>query len=83
MATRKDVIRLLKAAPFQPFIIIMDSGLRVLIQHPENVAYDPVVVTRNFFAISDGTWHILPWEKMSSLILLDIGQPLPSGHEQT
>jgi hypothetical protein len=45
MAARSDVIRFLKAARFRPFLIIMDSGQRVIVRHPENVAYDPAVET--------------------------------------
>lgn len=75
---RTEVIRLLKAAQFRPFLIVMDSGQRVVIRHSENVAFDPVAETANCYALSDGVIHILPWEKMANLALLDSGQPLPS-----
>jgi hypothetical protein len=79
MAVRFDVIRLLKAQPFRPFLLIMDSGQRIGVRHPENVAYDPTVETANCYALSDGVMHILPWEKISSVALVDRGDPLPSG----
>lgn len=82
MAARSDVIRFLKTSPFRPFLIIMDSGQRVIVRHPENVAYDPVVETANCFVISDGFLHVLPWEKISSLMFMDTGQALPTGQEQ-
>ena len=74
---RAEIIRLLKAVPFRPFIIVMDSGQRVVIRHSENVALDPTVETVNCYALSEGIMYILPWEKMSSLALADSGEPLP------
>ncbi len=75
---RSEVIRMLKTAPFRPFLIIMDSGQHILIRHPENVAYDPVKETVNCYAVADGVMHILPWAKITSVAAADTGQPLPT-----
>ena len=40
-AIRSEVQRLIRAAPFRKFILILESGDRVLIEHPENIAFDP------------------------------------------
>jgi hypothetical protein len=40
-AVRKQVFDLLKKRPFNPFMLTLDSGEQVLIEHPENFAYDP------------------------------------------
>ena len=38
---RTQVQRLIHAAPFRPFALTMENGDRVLIEHPENIAFDP------------------------------------------
>lgn len=38
---RSEVHRLIRAVPFRRFILILESGDRVLIEHPENLAFDP------------------------------------------
>ena len=40
-AIRSEVHRLIRATPFRKFVLILDSGDRVLIEHPENIAFDP------------------------------------------
>lgn len=38
---RAEVQRLLRAVPFRQFALNMENGDRVLIEHPENIAFDP------------------------------------------
>jgi len=38
---RAQIHRLIRAVPFRRFILILESGDRVLIEHPENIAFDP------------------------------------------
>jgi hypothetical protein len=38
---RAEVHRLIRAVPFRRFILIMESGDPVVIEHPENIAFDP------------------------------------------
>ena len=38
---RAEIHRLIRAVPFRRFILILESGDRVLIEHPENIAFDP------------------------------------------
>lgn len=40
-AIRAKVHRLIRAVPFHKFILMLESGDRVLIEHPENIAFDP------------------------------------------
>src|SRR6266566_2501048 len=40
-AIRAEIHRLIRAVPFRRFILILESGDRVLIEHPENIAFDP------------------------------------------
>lgn len=39
--TRAQIHSLQDARPFRPFVIMLENGTRVLIEHPENIAYDP------------------------------------------
>ena len=36
-----QVRQLVRAHPFRPFAISMENGDRLLIEHPENIAFDP------------------------------------------
>jgi hypothetical protein len=38
---RSEVQRLLRAVPFHRFALNMENGDRVVIEHPENIAFDP------------------------------------------
>ena len=40
-AMRAEIHRLIRAVPFRRFVLILESGDRVLIEHPENIAFDP------------------------------------------
>jgi hypothetical protein len=40
-AIRSEIKRLIKASPFQQFAIRLENGDQVLIEHPENIAFDP------------------------------------------
>jgi hypothetical protein len=38
---RSEIQRLLRQTPFQPFILNLENGDRITIEHPENIAFDP------------------------------------------
>lgn len=38
---RTEVQRALRRAPFRPFILSLENGERAIIEHPENIAFDP------------------------------------------
>ena len=40
-AIRSEIHRLIRAVPFRKFILLLESGDRVAIEHPENIAFDP------------------------------------------
>ncbi len=65
---RTAVQRLIRAVPFQPFVLTLESGDRVLIEHPENIAFDPGSKKRppsdHFFVLTrrirlDGTFSAI------------------------
>jgi hypothetical protein len=38
---RDEVKAFLKRVPFQPFVMTLESGQQLLIEHPENIAFNP------------------------------------------
>ena len=40
-AIRSEIHRLIRAIPFRRFTLMFESGDRVVIEHPENIAFDP------------------------------------------
>ena len=38
---RAEVQRLMRSTPFHPFALLMENGDRILVEHPENIAFDP------------------------------------------
>ena len=40
-SVRSEVQRLFDAVPFRPFALNLENGDRVIIEHPENIAFDP------------------------------------------
>ena len=38
---REEVARLLRQAPFRPFVLNLENSDRITIEHPENIAFDP------------------------------------------
>ncbi len=53
---RIEVQRLLRAAPFRPFALSLENGDRVIIEHPENIAFDP---TANGDGPGSGEFYVL------------------------
>jgi len=37
---RNEVHRLMRAVPFQPFMLVLENGDQVVIEHPENIAFE-------------------------------------------
>ena len=38
---RAEVQRLFRQVPFRPFVLNLENGDRITIEHPENIAFDP------------------------------------------
>jgi hypothetical protein len=36
-----QVQKLVRAVPFRPFVLVLENGERVLVEHPENIAFYP------------------------------------------
>jgi len=46
---RAEVLRLLNIRPFRPFVITLDNNQQLVVEHPENIAFDPTPGGRGDF----------------------------------
>ena len=59
-SVRSQLLGMIRAAPFHKFVINMEKGDRVLIEHPENIAFDPRTNSRNsYFSVVTGKVQLL------------------------
>jgi hypothetical protein len=78
-AVRSEVYRLLRAAPFRSFSLNVESGDRVIIEHLENIAFDPGGAngkppSEEFYVISGSLRHFGTFSAVTSVAMLDRGQ---------
>lgn len=75
---RSEVRRLIKAAPFRPFDLSMENGDRIVIEHPENIAFDPGSTngktgSEEFYVISSQLRVFSNFGAVTSVAVLDRG----------
>ncbi len=73
---RAEVQRLLRAAPFHPFALSLEDGTRVLIEHPENIAFNPTSEngkggSEDFYVLSNQLRLYSTFNAVTSVALLD------------
>ena len=70
--------RLLRALPFRPFALSLENGDRIVIEHPENIAFDPAANgspgSSDFYVISGGLRLFSTFEAVTSVALADEGR---------
>jgi len=75
---RSGVQRLLRAVPFQPFALTLESGDHVIIEHPENIAFDPALNgsggSADFYVISGKLRLFSTFNAVTSVALADHGR---------
>jgi hypothetical protein len=75
---RTEVQRLLKQVPFRPFVLTLESGDRVPIEHPENIAFDPSNGasdgSREFYVLTGRLRLFSTFDAVSNVALLDKGE---------
>jgi hypothetical protein len=76
---RSEVQRLLHAVPFHRFALSLENGDRVVIEHPENIAFDPGVGTgvggsEEFYVISNKLRLFSTFNAVTSVGLVDHGE---------
>jgi hypothetical protein len=77
-AIRTEIQRLLQAKPFRSFALSLENGDRVIIEHPENIAFDPGqnghAGSEDFYVISRDIRLFSTFNAVTSVALLDRGQ---------
>lgn len=72
---RPEVQRLLRQAPFRPFALFLENGDRIVIEHPENIAFDPTGEgsgdTSDFYVMSGKLRLFSTFEAVTSVALVD------------
>jgi len=77
--TRAELLRLVHQQPFQPFIVSLENGDRLVVEHPENVAFDPVEQGRSrFYVITRNLSYCANLEAVSNFVHEDIGETVGS-----
>lgn len=75
---RSEVQRLLRQTPFRPFALSLENGDRIVIEHPENIAFDPSgngsAGSSEFYVISSNLRLFGTLEAVTSVALLDRGE---------
>lgn len=76
-ANRTEVLRLIREKPFRRFVLNLENGDRVTIEHPENIAFDPGngadTGSSDFYVISGPIRYYSTFEAVASVALLDKG----------
>jgi hypothetical protein len=75
-AVRSEIHRLIRAVPFRKFVLILESGDRALIEHPENIAFDPTAEgpgSDEFYVITGRMRLFGTFGAVSSVVLADQG----------
>jgi hypothetical protein len=74
---RNELKRTLRQAPFRPFILTFRGGERAVVEHPENIAFDPRPgATTEFYLLTGSLRMFSSFESISSITMLsDVGGP--------
>jgi hypothetical protein len=67
-AIRAEVLRRVREAPFRPFVLSLESGDRVLVQSPENIAFEPIGPWFHYFVISGRIRHGGSFEAVADIV---------------
>lgn len=70
-AIRSEIMRMVRQAPFRPFVLSMENGDRVTIGHPENIAFEPDGESGDFYVISRGIRLFGTFDAVSSVAAAD------------
>ncbi|MEX2316650.1 MAG: hypothetical protein WD669_05835 [Pirellulales bacterium] len=77
-AIRDEVKRLIRQTPFRPFALNLENGDRVIVEHPENIAFDPTAngnaTAGDFYIISSQLRVYGTFDAVTSVALVDRGE---------
>ena len=79
---RSEVQRLIRTIPFRRFVLSLENGERILIEHPENVAFDPRPGSSSDFYVLSGSLRLFStFGAVSSLAMLSGSEATSSGEQ--
>ncbi len=68
---RSELQRLLRQVPFRRFLLSLENGETVLIEHPENIAFDPRPgASSEFYVLSGSVRLFSAFDAVSSVAML-------------
>ena len=71
-AIRTEAKRLIRAMPFRRFVLSLENGDRAVIEHPENIAFDPQPGGSDEFYMISGRLRLFStFDAVSSVALAD------------
>ena len=74
---RSELLRLMRQAPFRAFVLTFAGGEQAVIEHPENVAFDPRPGASSEFYVLTGSLRLFStFERVSSIAMLAGGQAI-------
>ncbi len=77
---RSEIQRLLRQSPFRPFAITLVGGEQAIIEHPENVAFDPRPGSSSDFYVLTGSLRLFStFDAVSSVGILSGSGTVPGG----
>jgi len=80
---RSELQRMLRQVPFRRFVLTMVGGEQAVIEHPENVAFDPRPGSSSDFYVLSGSIRLFStFESVSSVAMLS-GSGSNSGEQVT
>jgi hypothetical protein len=72
-----EIRRLLHQVPFRAFALSLENGDRIVIEHPENIAFDPgangTPGSTDFYVISGRLRVYSTFDAVTSVALVDAG----------
>ena len=73
---RGEIRRMLKQSPFRAFVLNLENGDKITIEHPENIAFDPGINgtasgSQDFYVISRALRFFGSFEAVSGIVLLE------------
>lgn len=69
---RSEVQRLIRQVPFRKFLLSLENGERALIEHPENIAFEPDATASDEFYVISGKLRLFStFGAVTGVILAD------------
>lgn len=77
---QSEVVRLVRAVPFRPFVFNMENGDRIVVEHPENIAFNPPTngspgSSKFYVLTSNIATFVGSFAAVTSITQADKGQP--------